>query len=294
MSPSMLSRRIRSTAVALHAMLGVFLLAASGCSTPTGHTATTRPASTAMRLATTTSVRDSGLLDQLLPVFEARNNCRVDVVAVGTGAALRLGAVGDADALLVHAPAAEKEFLDAGHGTSRTEFMYNYFLILGPADDPAQVRQRDAASALKKIAGGKCRFVSRGDDSGTHQRERALWQQAGGRPEWDGYIASGQGMGAALIMADEMLAYVLSDHATYLNFKDKIELVPLTAQSQSLRNTYSVLAVSPDKHPAINAQMAKQLADFLVTAEAQDMIKAYHVAGQQLFRPLRPVGQQEK
>jgi tungstate transport system substrate-binding protein len=247
-----------------------------------------------MRLVTTTSVRDSGLLDQLLPVFEARNNCRVDVVAVGTGAALRLGAVGDADALLVHAPAAEKEFLDAGHGTSRTEFMVNYFLILGPADDPAQVRQRDAADALKKITRGNFRFVSRGDDSGTHQREQALWQQAGGRPEWDGYIASGQGMGVTLIMADEIQAYVLSDQGTYLNFKDKIDLVPLTAQSESLRNTYSVLTVSPTKHPAINAQMAERLADFLVAVETQDMIDAYQIAGQQLFRPLRPVRQQEK
>jgi tungstate transport system substrate-binding protein len=234
------------------------------------------------------------LLDRLLPVFEAQNDCRVDVVAVGTGAALRLGEAGDADALLVHAPAAEKNFLDTGHGSSRQELMYNYFSILGPHDDPAQVRNRQAVDALKIIASGKYRFVSRGDESGTHQRELSLWQQAGGRPTWDGYIESGQGMGATLVMADEMQAHVLTDLGTYLHFKDKIEVFPLTAQSESLRNTYSVLTVSPDKHPAINAQRANRLANFLVSDQAQRLIEAYQVAGQQLFRPLRLASQQEK
>ncbi len=290
----MLSHRIPSLLVASHALLGIFLLPGGGCSPSYDLAGTKRPATTTIRLATTTSVRDSGLLDRLLPVFEARHSCRVDVIAVGTGAALRLGELGDADALLVHAPAAEKQFLAAGYATSRTPFMVNYFAILGPAHDPARVRNRPAIDALKKIASGNYRFVSRGDESGTHQRERSLWQQAGGRPAWNDYIVSGQGMGATLVIADEMQAYVLTDYATYLNFQDKIDLVPLTKPSPALRNTYSVLTVSPDRHPAVNVQMARQLADFFVSAESQNMIRVYRLVGQQLFRPLEPADRPEK
>ena len=240
-----------------------------------------------LRLATTTSVRDSGLLDQLLPLFESRNDCRVDVVAVGTGAALKLGESGDADALLVHAPEAEKAFMDAGHGTRREELMYNYFIILGPADDPAKIRGLDAVEAFRKIAAGKFRFLSRGDDSGTHKRELALWQEARMRPAQPDYIETGQGMGTTLTMAFEMQGYVLADEGTYLNFKDKIDLVKLSGASESLINRYSVITVNPDKSPKIDYDLAARLADFLISREGQQLINDYQIAGQQLFFPKR-------
>ena len=243
--------------------------------------------SAVLRLATTTSTRDAGLLDELLPVFEARNDCRVDVIAVGTGAALKLGEAGDADVLLVHAPAAEEDFMKAGHGRQRAELMENFFMILGPPSDPARVGNDPPIDALQKIAAGKFRFISRGDDSGTHKRELALWQEAGGRPQWAGYIESGSGMGATLIMADEMRGYVLSDQGTYLKFKDKIDLVPLNAAAENLRNVYSLITVSPDKHQAINGNLAEALIEFLLSPESQQRILNYQVGGHHLFRPLR-------
>lgn len=243
-----------------------------------------------LRLATTTSTRDSGLLDELLPVFESMHNCRVDVVAVGTGAALKLGEAADADVLVVHARRAEEAFMQAGHGVRHEEFMYNDFVLLGPQDDPAHIRDVDPIEALKKITAGAHRFISRGDDSGTHKRELALWEQAGGRPEWDGYVESGQGMGPTLVMADEMQGYTLADMGTYLNFKDKVELVPLAAAAASLRNPYAVIVVNPAKHERINAKLANALVDFLISAEAQRLIGDYRVGGQQLFHPTRVNG----
>lgn len=245
------------------------------------------PTKHVLRLATTTSVRDSGLLDRLLPLFESQHDCRVDVVAVGTGAALKLGENGDADALLVHAPASEKKFMEAGHGTRREELMYNYFVILGPADDPAKIKGLDAVEAFKKIADGKFCFLSRGDDSGTHKRELDLWQQAGGRPEWSDYLETGQGMGTTLTMAYEKQGYVLADEATYLNFQDKIDLVKLSGESESLINRYSVITVNPNKTPKINATLATDLADFLISPEAQQLIQDYKIAEKQLFIPTR-------
>ena len=245
------------------------------------------PTKNVLRLATTTSVRDSGLLDRLLPLFESQHDCRVDVVAVGTGAALKLGENGDADALLVHAPVSEKKFMKAGHGTRREELMYNYFIILGPADDPAQIKGLDAVNAFQKIAEGKFCFLSRGDDSGTHKRELAIWQEAGGRPEWSDYLETGQGMGTTLAMAYEKQGYVLADEATYLNFKDKIDLVKLSGESESLINRYSVITVNPNKSTKINETLATDLADFLISPEAQQLIQDYKIAGQQLFFPTR-------
>lgn len=240
-----------------------------------------------LRLATTTSTRDSGLLDELLPVFEKDRNCRVDVVAVGTGAALKLGEAGDADVLLVHAREAEEAFMQAGHGIRHEEFMYNEFTILGPSDDPARIRGDGPIDALKKIAGGKHRFISRGDNSGTHQRELALWKQAGGRPSWDAYIECGQGMGPALVMADELRAYVLTDLGTFSNFRDKIGLVPLSATSENLRNPYAVIVVNPAKHENTNERLADAFAEFLISAKAQRLIEEYQLAGRPLFYPTR-------
>jgi len=244
-----------------------------------------------LRLATTTSTRDSGLLDELLPVFEQRHDCQVDVVAVGTGAALRLGESGDADVLIVHAPDAEERFMAEGHGRRRESFMVNQFTMLGPGDDPAGIRGLDAIDALSKIAAGEHLFVSRGDDSGTHKRERLLWEKADLNPNWNGYLESGQGMGATLILADEKQAYTLCDEGTYLGFRDRIDLVPLTPASASLLNPYAVITVDPAKSKLVQAGLADALLEFLISTEAQRMIADYRVAGQQLFTPTRlPAG----
>jgi tungstate transport system substrate-binding protein len=239
-----------------------------------------------LRLATTTSTRDSGLLDVLVPKFESEHNCRVDVVAVGTGAALKLGEQGDADALLVHAPQAEEQFMSAGHGTRRETFMFNFFTILGPPDDPAGVQNQGPIEAMMSIASGKHRFISRGDDSGTHKRELSLWAKAGGRPEWQDYWESGQGMGATLVMADEKQAYVLTDRGTYLKFKNKIDLIPLGKESELLLNKYSVIVVDADKHEKISEKLAEQFADFLTRDDTQQAINDFQIDGQQLFHAM--------
>jgi len=241
-----------------------------------------------LRLATTTSTRDSGLLDVLVPVFEEASACRVDVIAVGTGAALKLGESGDVDAVLVHARSAEEAFMNAGHGIRHEPVMHNYFLIAGPADDPAGARGRDAATALKKIAAGKHRFVSRGDDSGTHKRERSLWKTAGGQPEWEGYVESGQGMGPTLVMADEMNAYVLADEGTWLKQSGKFRLVPLVTEAAGLCNPYSVMVVNPNKHASVNSNLGGAFVDFLISAQGQQLIAAYRINRQVLFHADRP------
>lgn len=236
-----------------------------------------------LRLATTTSTRDSGLLNVLVPVFEEASACRVDVIAVGTGAALKLGESGDVDAVLVHARSAEEAFMNAGHGIRHEPVMHNYFLIAGPADDPSKARGLDAAAAFKKIAAGKHRFVSRGDDSGTHKRERSLWKTAGGLPEWEGYAESGQGMGPTLVMADEMNAYVLTDEGTWRKQSGKFQLVPLVTEGAGLRNPYAVIVVNPNKHPSINSNLAGAFVDFLISAQGQQLIAGYQINGQEVF-----------
>jgi tungstate transport system substrate-binding protein len=240
-----------------------------------------------LRLATTTSTRDSGLLDELLPVFEQVHDCRVDVVAVGTGAALKLGEAGDADVVMVHARKAEEAFMEAGHGTRHEEFMYNDFVLLGPELDPAQMRGTGPAVALRKIAEQGAVFISRGDDSGTHKREMSLWAEAGIEPEWESYLEAGQGMGPTLMMADEKQGYVLADRGTYLNFRDKIELVPLSEGAANLRNPYAAIVVNAEKHDRMSGVLAESFADFLISEQAQRLIAGYRIAGQQLFHPTR-------
>lgn len=242
---------------------------------------------TVLRLASTTSTRDSGLFDLLLPEFETSHNCRVDLIAVGTGAALKLGETGDVDALLVHARNAEDAFMAAGHGIRHEPVMHNFFLIAGPADDPAEAGGSDAVAALKRIAAGQHRFISRGDDSGTHKRELLLWQKAGGRPEWENYIECGQGMGPTLLMADEKNAYVLTDEGTWIKRKDAFRLKALVTEAEVLKNPYAVMVVAPQKHPAINAELADQFADFLISETAQKLIAGYQVNGRILFQPDR-------
>lgn len=239
-----------------------------------------------LRMATTTSTRDSALLDRLLPTFESNHRCRVDVVAVGTGAALKLGVAGDVDVLLVHARQAELEFMEAGHGIRHEEFMYNDFVLLGPESDPAGIGGIDPIESLQKIAKGKHRFVSRGDNSGTHMREVQLWESLGGRPLWDDYFECGQGMGPALMMADEKQSYVVSDAGTYLRFRDKISLVALSAPHDCMRNPYAAIVVRPEKHDNIDTSLANDFVDFLISPSTQRTIEGYRLSGQPLFHPV--------
>ncbi len=241
----------------------------------------------ALRLAVTTSTRDSGLLDVLIPQFEKANSVRVDVVAVGTGAALKLGETGDADVVLVHAREAEDAFMRAGHGSRYEEVMYNTFELLGPKHDPSEIGSLDPVQALKAIASGAHPFVSRGDRSGTHQRELQLWKHSGEVPSWLDYIETGRGMGATLVMADQLNAYVLSDRGTYLRFKSKLALVPLIKSSELLKNPYGIMVVNPEKHVGTNSKVAHRFVDFMISRDVQEQILEYRVAGESLFYPLR-------
>lgn len=240
-------------------------------------------------LATTTSTDDSGLLDYLLPDFEVAYNVTVDVIAVGTGQALKLGEDGNADVLLVHARAREDEFMAAGHGVRREDVMYNDFVIIGPQADPAHIQGLDsAADAFKKIAQAQAIFVSRGDDSGTHTKEKSIWQAAGIEPSGTWYISAGQGMGAVLTMTDEQQAYTLSDRATYLSRKNEgLELVVLVEGDKVLFNPYGVIAVNPAKNPAIHIDLANQFIDWLVSVPTQAKIAEFGKVefGQSLFVP---------
>ena len=240
-------------------------------------------------LATTTSTYDSGLLDFILPDFEKQYGVAVDVIAVGTGQAIELGETGDADVLLVHARAREDAFMEAGHGTRREDVMYNDFVIIGPPDDPAGIRgQTDAAAAFQMIAAAEAPFVSRGDDSGTHIKEKELWAAAGLEPSGDWYISAGQGMGAVLTMANEQLAYTLSDRATYLaRALEGLDLEILVEGDPILFNPYGVMAVNPDKGAHIQAELANQFIDWIISVPTQEMIGQFGIEefGSPLFTP---------
>lgn len=238
-----------------------------------------------MRMAVTTSFHNSGLAEVLLPEIQRDTGIEVQLLVVGTGQALRLGEAGDVDAILVHARSAERAFVAAGHGTHRTEIMYNDFVIIGPAKDRAGVkRARDVEDALLFIAEAKATFVSRGDDSGTHKKEQSLWQGAGLSPyhRW-WYNSVGAGMGAALNTAAGMNAYILSDRASWLNFGNKGDLELLFAGDPVLFNQYSYLPVNPAKHPHVKADLAAQLEDWLISERAQILIDGYRLQGEQLF-----------
>ena len=239
-----------------------------------------------LRLATTTSTRDSGLLDRLLPPFEKANNCRVDVIAVGTGAALRLGEAGDVDVVLVHARRAELAFVEAGHAKRHEEFMINRFLIVGPASDPAGLRGLSATEAMSKLAQVGGIFISRGDDSGTHKRELQIRADAEVEP-WDGLLESGQGMGATLVMADEKNGYTLVDGGTWLKRKAKLRLEALVSEGDGLLNPYAAMPLDPARHENVNAKLANTFVDYLISPEAQKIIAAYEIGGEPLFTPTR-------
>jgi len=238
-------------------------------------------------LATTTSTYDSGLLDFILPDFEATYNAEVDVISVGTGQALALGESGDADVLLVHARAREDAFVEAGHGLIRYDVMYNDFVIIGPVADPAGIQgMESAADAFVQIAETGTMFVSRGDDSGTHTKEKSIWEAAEMTPEGDWYVSAGQGMGAVLTMSDELEAYSFSDRATYLARKaEGLELEVLVEGDPILFNPYGVIPVNPETHPNINAEVAQAFAHWIISLPTQDLIASYERNGSQLFTP---------
>ncbi|HUI39378.1 MAG TPA: substrate-binding domain-containing protein [Methanothrix sp.] len=257
-----------------------------------------------LRLATTTSLHDTGLLDVVKQKFEEKYNVSLDVIAVGSGAAIKLGETGDADVLLVHDKDAELKFVASGNGLERRCLAYNYFYVVGPRDDPAGIKGLNATQAFKKILEEgradpeKVMFVSRGDNSGTYTKEKNLWKAAGynaskfnASDRW--YISAGQGMGATLMMTNEKNAYTLSDMSTFMaynvTYKGNFTLVPLIEGGNELLNVYTAIAVSPKKHPGVNCEMATNFINFLVSDEGQKLIADYGVEkfGHQLFFPAR-------
>lgn len=231
----------------------------------------------------TTSTENSGLYDYLLPLFEAKTGWNVDVIAVGTGQAIRNAEAGDADVLLVHARAAEEAFVAAGFGVERFDLMYNDFVIVGPADDPAGIGGLQVASALARLLSGAVPFISRGDDSGTHKKELALW--GAGAPVGTWYREAGAGMGATLRVAVETNGYTLTDRATWIAYGAKEDHRVLVEGDAALFNQYGVTAVNPARHPHVNAAGAEALIGWLRSEDGQSAIAGYNVNGQQLFFP---------
>lgn len=282
--------RLRSRAV--QSLMLVSLLAGlAGCA-PTPEVSLRRPRER-MRVATTTSLYDAGLWTHLEPMFEERYGRELDIIYAGTGIALKWGRRGDVDVLTIHCKEREKKFVAGGYGVQRVAFAYNYFLIVGPAADPAGIKSLSPEEAFARLMEtGAGSFVSRGDDSGTHAREKAIWKQAGYDYEtvrkarkW--YIESGRGMGPTLLMASEKQAYTLSDMGTFLAYKGKLDLVSIVDDGAILLNIYSAIAINPERHPKTNIEMANNLIKFLTSPEIQTLIGKYGVEeyGRQLFIP---------
>ena len=239
-------------------------------------------------LATTTSTMDSGLLDFLVPIFEKENGCKVQIIAVGTGAAIRYGKDGNADIVMVHDPVAEEVVVKEGFFVERKYLMYNDFVIVGPAEDPAGIKGlASAAEALKKIEASQATFVSRADQSGTHKKEERMWAVAGLSPKGSWYLQAGAGMEAVLRIANEKRAYCLTDRGTYLAHQKEFELPILTEGDQELFNPYHIMLVAPAKYPFVNYSLAKKFSDFLTSERGQKLIAEYGVDkyGQPLFYP---------
>ena len=254
------------------------------------------PAQRNVILSTTTSTQDTGLLEVLVPLFEKQTGYSVKTVSVGTGQALALAAKGDADVALVHAPSLEKEYVAKGNLMNRRLVMYNDFAIVGPKEDPARVKSTNKTiDALKLIEKTGARFVSRGDNSGTHILEKSLWKQAAIDPKGTWYIESGQGMGATLGIANERNAYALADRATYLAFSKRLALVVLLEGDKPLLNVYSVMEVNPTNGPRINAAGGKAFADFMVAPATQAVIKTFGLEkyGRPLFVPVAGMKEEE-
>lgn len=239
-----------------------------------------------LRLSTTTSTDNSGLLGFIIPPFEKKTGLKVDVIAVGTGKAIALGEAGDVDVVLVHARSSEDKFVASGFGINRRDVMHNDFIILGPAADPAGVKGlKDAAEALRRIAAKQASFVSRGDESGTHVKEKELWAKVGIKPEGRWYKEAGQGMGEVITMSDNMGGYTLADRGTWLSMKSKARLQILVEGDPLLFNPYGVIAVNPAKHPHVNYDGAMAFIAWLTSREGQQMIASFKIDGDVLFFP---------
>lgn len=241
-------------------------------------------------LATTTSTQDSGLLDYLLPIFKEKTGITVNVVAKGTGAALELAKNGDADGVLVHAKSQEEAFVAEGFAKERFDVMYNDFIIVGPESDPAGLianAPNDPIKAFELLSKTKSTFISRGDESGTHTKEKAYWKEANITPEGEWYVSAGTGMGAVLQMADEKQGYTLTDRATYLSMKDKLDLVIVTEKNDKMYNQYGVMMVNPDKYPDVKAAEVQEFMDWILSDEGQELIAGFGMEefGQSLFVP---------
>ena len=268
----------------------VLILALAGCGAQPPKTATPAapvkaPENVNVILATTTSTQDSGLLDALLPVFEKKTGYKVKTIAVGTGQALAMGEKGEADVLLVHAPAAEKKVVEKGAAIQRRLVMHNDFVFVGPAGDSAKIKGKTTIDALKAVAAAKSPFISRGDDSGTHKMELNLWKAAGVKPAAPWYQEAGAGMGQTLKIADEKLGYTLTDRATYLAQKKNLKLMILVEGDAKLLNIYHVMEVNPAKFAKANNAGAKAFGDFLLSPEGQKIIGEFgkDKYGQPLF-----------
>ena len=290
--------RIRALILTLSALIGAVILFAAGCNGLSVPRSQVKPSPSVLRLATTTSTYDSGLLDAILPAFEAAYNAQVDVIAVGTGQALAIGARGDADVVLVHARAAEDRFVAQGHAVARYDVMYNDFVIVGPPADPAGIREaQKAAEAFQKIAQAQAPFASRGDDSGTHLKEQAIWRQAGLSPGADQpwYSSLGQGMGSTLTFANEQRAYALTDRGTFLSMQHQLPHLTILFGGTNiaenpdpiLYNPYGVLPINPVRHPGVNGELALAFAQWLISPAVQEQIALFGVEqfGQPLFYP---------
>ncbi|MEO7741317.1 MAG: substrate-binding domain-containing protein [Usitatibacter sp.] len=239
-----------------------------------------------LRLATTTSTENSGLLKAILPKFEAASGLRVHVISVGTGKAMKLGENGDVDVLLVHSRPDEDRFVAQGFGVKRTDVMYNDFVIVGPKDDPARIRgQHDVVEAMRRILDAKAVFVSRGDDSGTDKMEKGYWELVGRRPEGRQYLAAGQGMGEVLTMAGNLSAYTLTDRATFGAYRARTGLDLLVEGDKRMFNPYSVIAVNPARYPGVNARGATQFVEWITGRDGRRAIAEFRVNGEQLFVP---------
>jgi len=275
-------------------LLSLFACGGGGEVTETEEVDLAPTAGGTIRLATTTSTKDSGLLDAILPVFEAETGIKVEVISVGSGEAMALGESGEADVLLVHSPAAEKKFVEEGHAdaSGRKDVMFNDFVIIGPASDPAgilTVASNDAVATFAMIAGVEETFISRNDNSGTHSKENSIWEKTGITPDGAWYVRAGDGMGAVIAMANEMLGYTLADRATWLSNAAKTELIIVCEKDPSniLYNQYGVICVNPDKDTNINHEGAVAFQQWITSPAAQKLIGEYGVKefGEALFTP---------